>query len=87
MKAHRNASPLLDVFVEGIGRRALLLTSQFPFLYIGVILDAFDDMIKIDVETTHIEQLENRIWILHLGTVNSFYIEREGQPPIPKLNT
>jgi len=76
---------LMNEFIQGVGRRALLLTAQFPFLFIGEILAAFEDYIQIDVEVTHTEQLEKRIWTLHIGTVNAFYIERPGLPPIPRL--
>ncbi len=81
----RNAA-LRQEFEKSIGCRVLFLTSQFPYLFIGEIREVITDFIAIDVETTHIEQLENRVWTLHLDTINAFYIERAGQPSIPNLN-
>ena len=83
----RRTSALQQVFIDADGLRVLLLTSQFPFFFIGTILDVLDDYIQLDVETTHIDQLEQRNWYIHLDTINAFYIEREGAPPIPELNS
>jgi len=86
-KQERRFTALREEIVQGIGRRALFLTAQFPFLLIGEILDVVSDYIQIDVETTHIEQLENRVWTLNIDTINAFYIERPGQTQIPDLNS
>lgn len=76
---------LRQVFVDNIGGRTLILTAQFPFLFIGKILEVVEDFVRVDVETTHIEQLENRTWLLHIDTIATFYIEKPGEPPIPDL--
>jgi len=78
---------LREEIIQGIGNRALFLTAQYPFLLIGEILDVVSDYIQVDVETTHIEQLENRVWTLNIDTINAFYIERPGQAQIPNLNS
>lgn len=73
-------------FVKGIGKKAFFLTSQFPFIFIGVIQAVVEDYIVVKVETTQIQQLEDRIWQIHMDTINVFYIEREGGPKIPELS-
>ena len=78
---------LQQEFIQAVGQRVLLLSSQFPFLFIGTVRAVLEDFLQLDVETTHIEQLENRTWYLHLDTISAFYIERAGQPRIPDLNT
>lgn len=82
----KRSGALQDEFLPAIGLRVLLLTAQFPFLFIGIVRGVVEDFIQLDVQTTHVEQLENRTWYLHVDTINAFYIERPGQPPIPELN-
>ncbi|MDT8861058.1 hypothetical protein N0O92_12515 [Alkalihalobacillus sp. MEB130] len=74
---------LAEHFKEFIGNRVFILVPQFPFMYIGIILDVIEDQILLDVERTHIEQLENRIWEVHIDTIHTFFIERDGGPTIP----
>jgi len=76
---------LRQLFVDNIGSRVLLLTGQFPFLFVGEILEVVSDFIRLDVQTTQIAQLENRTWLLHIDTISTFYIEQPGEPPIPDL--
>jgi hypothetical protein len=91
MKQNNNANnersgALQEVFIEAVGQRVLLLAAQFPFLFIGRLIDVIEDFIRLEVETTHIDQLEGREWLLHLDNINVFYIERDGAPRIPRLN-
>ncbi|WP_347814351.1 hypothetical protein [Alkalihalobacillus sp. LMS39] len=74
---------LADHFRENIGNRVFILVPQFPFMYIGIIIDVIGDQLILDVDTTHIEQLENRIWEIHIDTIHVFYVERDGWPTIP----
>lgn len=76
---------LRQEFVDSVGCRVLLLTGQFPFLFIGEILEVVTDYLRLDVQTTQIAQLENRTWLLHIDTIAAFYIEKPGEPPIPDL--
>jgi hypothetical protein len=39
----------------------------------------------VDVQTTSIGELENRIWSIHIHQIELFYIEQEGLPAIPEL--
>lgn len=72
-------------FRDGIGRKVFCLTPGFPFLLIGVIREVIDDMVIINVETTHSATLEDREWILHIDSIEVFYIERDDGPTIPIL--
>ncbi|WP_246938571.1 hypothetical protein [Bacillus pinisoli] len=77
---------LIEHFVNGIGRRAFLLTPAFPFLFIGTIKDVVEDLLVMDVETTHIAQLENREWHIHIDSIEVFFIERDNGPRIPNVS-
>ncbi|RXJ02414.1 hypothetical protein DS745_06840 [Anaerobacillus alkaliphilus] len=76
---------LIDHFIKGIGQRVFILTPSFPFMFIGKILNVMDDIVELEVETTHFSQLEDRIWMIHIHTIEVFYIEREDGPLIPEL--
>ncbi|MCK0472465.1 hypothetical protein [Halalkalibacter sp. APA_J-10(15)] len=77
---------IAEEFTRYIGNRAFILVPQFPFMYIGVILDVVGSEIIMDVERTQIEQLENRIWQINIDTMQVFYIERgDGWPTIPEF--
>ncbi|ENH97176.1 hypothetical protein J416_07032 [Gracilibacillus halophilus YIM-C55.5] len=76
---------LIEHFEEGIGRRVFILTPAFPFVFIGKIIDVIEDHVFIDVETTSISQLENRIWNIHIHQIQTFFIERDNGPSIPEL--
>ncbi len=83
MDHHLRTEALSEHFKDNIGNRALILVPQFPYLYIGVVLDVIEDQLLVDVERTHIEQLENRIWEIHIDTIHAFFIERDGMGTIP----
>ncbi|MDQ0218907.1 hypothetical protein ELQ35_10475 [Peribacillus cavernae] len=76
---------LLDHFIDGIGQKVIILSPSFPFLFIGTIVDVVEDLIELDVETTHFSQLEDRTWFIHIHNIEVFYIERPGEPQIPEL--
>jgi hypothetical protein len=76
---------IVNHFIAGIGRKAIILTPSFPFLFIGTIVDVMEDVIEMDVETTHFVQLEDRTWFIHIHNIEVFYIERPGEPRIPEL--
>ncbi|WP_254052761.1 hypothetical protein [Bacillus sp. V59.32b] len=69
----------------GIGRKIFMLTPQFPFMFIGIIDDVIDDVVVLEVETTHFQQLENRRWVIHIDQIEVFFIERDDAPLIPEL--
>lgn len=81
----RQAS-VVKAFKRGKRKKALILTAEFPFLVIGKIKDVVGDYVCIDVETTHIDQLEGRIFNVHVDRIEVFYIEEKGYkiPKIPK---
>jgi hypothetical protein len=76
---------LQEVFQNNIDHKVLLLTAQFPFLFIGTVIEVVSDFLRVEVETTHIDQLEGRTWLLHIDTISAFYIEKPGEPQIPEL--
>ena len=77
---------LIEHFMMGKGYRVFILTPSYPFMFIGEIKDVRDDIVDIWVETTHFSQLENRLWHIHIDNIEVFYIEREGEPEIPRLS-
>lgn len=78
-------SAVEQTFRESICKRVLILTEEFPFLVIGKIQKVEGDYVFVDVETTHIDPLENRVFRIHLDRVEVFYIEKKGQE-IPIIN-
>jgi hypothetical protein len=73
-----------EQFRNSIGKRALILMAEVPFLIIGKIAKVESDYVFIDVESTHIDQLEGKLFRIHLDRIMSFYIEKNGRP-IPSL--
>jgi hypothetical protein len=84
-RSNDEESNLICYFKKNLSKKALLLTPSFPYLFIGTIEDVLNDCVVIDVETTHLEQLENRAWHINIEEIETFYIEEDGKP-IPKLN-
>lgn len=76
---------LIQHFREFIGHKMLAIMPSFPFIFIGEICDVIEDHIVIDVETTMISNLEDKIWFMHVHEIELFYIERDGGPRIPEL--
>lgn len=76
---------LRNEFVLGIGKKVLILTPSFPFVFIGRILDVIGDIVSVDVETTTIGELENKRWNIHVNQIDAYYIEQKGLPKIPNL--
>lgn len=74
-----------EIFRKSISKRVLILTQEFPFLVIGKIKNVEGDYVFVDVDTTHIDPLEDRIFRIHLDRVEVFYIEKHGQP-IPEIS-
>jgi len=77
---------LIDVFQRNLGARALLLMSPFPFLVIGTIRSTAIDFVLIDIETTHVTELEGSTIRINVETIEAFYIEEPGMPPIPEID-
>lgn len=77
---------LIQTFENSIGKKVLILSPSFPFLFIGMIQDVQEDLVLLDVDTTQYQQLENRLWYVHLHQIEVFYIEEENSPAIPSLN-
>jgi len=78
-------SAVEDTFRKSINKKVLILTEEFPFIIIGKIKKLEGDYVFVDVETTHIDPLEDRIFRIHLDRIEVFYIEKPGRP-IPKIS-
>lgn len=77
---------IVEHFKNGINHRVFVLSPSYPYIFIGEIMAVLGDTVKIDVETTHFAQLENRPWYIHIHNIEVFYIERPEAPQIPKLD-
>ena len=76
---------IVQHFRRNIGRKAFILTEAFPFMFIGFIKDVIEDMVVLNVLTTHVPALESREWIIHIHSIEVFYIESDLGPKIPDL--
>ncbi|PID15377.1 hypothetical protein CSV63_06210 [Sporosarcina sp. P34] len=72
-------------FGQNIGKKVLILTEAFPFMFIGEIISVVDDFAEMKVQTTSIPALEGKTWFVHIDTIEVFYIETENGVPIPEL--
>lgn len=86
-QAHdRNEMEFIRFLRDGIGRRAMFLTAEFPFIYIGTITDILIDYVLVDVDTAEQSVFENRTWAIHANAIQAMYYEMDGFPRIPELN-
>jgi hypothetical protein len=76
---------LIQTFRDGIGKKVLIITPSFPYVFIGRIVEMIEDFVVVDVKVTLISELENRQWEIHVHRIEAFYIEQKGQPKIPDL--
>ncbi|MBE4909415.1 hypothetical protein IMZ08_15290 [Bacillus luteolus] len=76
---------IIQHFEDGVGHRLFALIPNFPFMFVGTILEVADDHVLVDVETTSQAVLENRVWHIHIHSIEVFFIERHDGPQIPKL--
>lgn len=72
-------------FKDHIGCKALILIFQFPFLIIGNIQNVIGDYLIIKADVTNVTELDDEIFRVHIDTIEVFYIETEGNPPIPDI--
>ena len=77
---------LILEFELGIGKNVFIMTPSYPFIMIGRIMDVIGDHVVVDVRVTTIGELENRVWSIHVHSIEVFYIEQKGLPRIPELN-
>ncbi len=77
---------LIQAFEKGIGKKTLIFTPSFPFVFIGKIKEVIEDHVVIDVEVTLLSELESRLWNVHIHQIEVFYIENEGKPTIPEMH-
>lgn len=77
---------LAKEFADNIGLRVFILMFPFPFMLIGTITRVVDDIIYIEVETTQITELEDKVIRVKVSSINVFYIEKPGKPKIPRIN-
>lgn len=76
---------IIQHFEDGVGRKMFALIPNFPFMFIGTIQEVVDDHVLVDVETTSQAVLENRLWHIHIHSIEIFFIERDDGPRIPEL--
>jgi hypothetical protein len=76
---------LIREFELGVGKRVLILTPSYPFVFIGTIVEVVGDNVAVDVDVATIGELEDRIWFIHVHNIEVFYIEQKGLPRIPEL--
>ena len=76
---------IIEYFRKNIGRRGFILTEAFPFMFIGKIKSIVEDMVVLDVETTSVPALEGREWMVHIHSIEVFYIETGIGAKIPRL--
>ncbi|MFS0577116.1 hypothetical protein AB1K83_15870 [Sporosarcina sp. 179-K 3D1 HS] len=76
---------IVHYFRKNIGRRVFILTEAFPFMFIGKIKSIVEDMVVLDVETTSVPALEKKEWMLHIHSIEVFYIETGIGAKIPHL--
>ena len=81
---HKTA--LIKEFKRNKGNRALIISPSFPFFFIGRIKKVVGDHAFLYVETTPIQELEDRIWVIHITRIELFFIEKEGGPRLPELD-
>lgn len=73
-----------EAFATSSGERSLIFISSFPFICIGTILKVESDYVFLDIETTYISELEDKVMRIHIDDIDVFYIENGG-PSIPKI--
>ncbi|MBM7693051.1 hypothetical protein JOC77_002490 [Peribacillus deserti] len=83
--SERAHAAFIEFLEQNIGKRALFLTAEFPFLYIGEILEIIEDYVRVLVDTTEQPVFEDRRWIIHIDAIRVLYVETEGFPDIPEL--
>ncbi|WP_342535959.1 hypothetical protein [Sporosarcina sp. FSL K6-3508] len=66
-------------------RKVFILTEAFPFMFIGIIKDVIEDMAVLDVLTTSVPALEGKEWLIHIHSIEVFYIETNIGQKIPDL--
>lgn len=66
-------------FKNSIGKRALVLISQFPFLIVGTIKEVVSDYLVIEAEVTNVTELDCEVFRVHIDDIEVFYIEDEGR--------
>ncbi len=76
---------LVEQFIKGIGKKIIVITPSFPFVFIGKLTDVIEDYAVVNVSVTSISELENRDWYIHIHNIELFYIQQKGMPPIPEL--
>ena len=81
----RNQTEFTEFVTRGIGKRALFLTAEFPFISIGTITDVVVDYVLVDVDTAEQAIFEDRIWAIHIEAIRVIYYEMDGFPRIPEL--
>ncbi|MCA1032565.1 hypothetical protein LCL95_16250 [Bacillus timonensis] len=84
--AKKRFESISSFFEDNLNKRTFFLISQYPYMLIGNVTDVVDDYLEVSVDTSIIEQFEQRIWYVHIDLIQTFYTEEEGGPTIPSLN-
>lgn len=72
-------------FLDGIGKKALVLLEAFPFFFTGKVKAAGKDFAVIVTEFGLPIQLLNKPFIVNFDTINAFFVE-DGENQIPVAN-
>ncbi|PJZ00011.1 hypothetical protein [Bacillus vallismortis] len=66
-----------QAFEEGIGERAFILVAQYPYTFIGEIIEVEGDFVLLEAETTNVVQLDGNVFRIHVDDIAVFFIENE----------
>ncbi|MDK2984705.1 MAG: hypothetical protein PWQ96_347 [Clostridia bacterium] len=72
-------------FEKNQRKRAFILIAEFPFMIIGKIVEVMGDYVSVDVETTHISEIEGKVLRIHVNDIEVFHIEQPDSP-IPVIS-
>lgn len=71
-------------FKRNIGKKAIILSSQYPYLIIGKIRTVTGDYVFIRAEVTNISELDGSLFRIHTDDIEVFFIETRDHK-IPEL--
>ena len=72
-------------FSNNIDQRVIVMLGQYPYLIIGWIKEVVGDFVLINAEFTHVSELDDYKFRIHLDDIEVYFIETEYHK-IPKLH-
>lgn len=73
-----------QAFEEGVGRRAFVMTPEYPYVFIGEIKQVNSDYVLILAESTNITALDGYLFRIHIDDIEVFFIE-DREHTIPRI--